>query len=184
MNSNKDISTDKSLHELKTSIAEASFSFFSCSDLASRVFQLSGRRFNPYYRENAYFKNGTFDEFNLLAKLKNKKDEDLSISRYDKQTESAYLNTLTATDEYCISDDNIFEKQLLHEITVKIDFSASVKELMRRLAIYTGLLLSTLFRVLRNTRIHSLSIFFGLCCSRSGYIFEAITGTSSHPIPA
>ena len=61
--------------------------------------------------------------------------------------------------------------------------SGSVKELMRRLALYTGQVLSTLFRVLRNTRIHSLSIFFGLCCSRSGYIFEAITGASSHPVP-
>jgi hypothetical protein len=62
--------------------------------------------------------------------------------------------------------------------------SGSIKQLIRQLAIYTGQILSTLLRVLRNTRIHSLSIFFGLCCSRSGYIFEAITGTSSHPNPA
>lgn len=184
MNSNEDITTDNSLHEAKTSYLEACFSFFASSDLASRVFQLSGCRFNRNYRANSYFKNGTLDEFNILSKLKNKKDQNLATSKYEKQNESTYLNTLTLTDEYRIFDDNILEKHLSDEITVKIEFSASVKELVRRLALYTGQVLSTLFRVLRNTRIHSLSIFFGLCCSRSGYIFEAIAGTSSHPVPA
>jgi len=184
LNSNKNISPENSLHEAKASYKEICFSLFGAYDLANKVFQLSERRFNPYHREKPYFKNGTFDEFNFLTKLKNKKDQNLAISRYDKQTESGYFNTITSTDEYRISDDNIFEKQLLKEITVKIEFSASVKELMRRLALYTGQILSTLYRILRNARIHTLSIFFGLCCSSSGYIFNAITGTCSHPIPA
>jgi hypothetical protein len=94
----------------------------------------------------------------------------------------------------CINEGNldVFENEGLKEyytpapryVKIKILLSGSVKELMRRLAIYTGQIQSTLFRVLRNTRIHSLSIFFGLCCSRSGYIFEAISGTSSYPVPA
>ena len=81
-------------------------------------------------------------------------------------------------------DDLTTIKKQPHFLFFQYFLSGSVIALLRRLAFYTGQKLSTLFRVLRNTRIHSFSIFFGLCCSSSSYIFEAITGTSSHPIPA
>jgi hypothetical protein len=139
---------------------------------------------NYHFRFNPYFKKGTYDEFNALAKLKKNKIENLSISKYDKKVDLSYHHLLTNSADSYFPENSIVEKTKLDEDSINIKFSGSVKELLSRLAHYTGQILSTLFRVLRNTRIHSLSIFFGLCCSRSGYIFEAITGTSSYPVPA
>ena len=87
----------------------------------------------------------------------------------------AYVDNLNlGYCEYKIAHNNVNIEKLL---------SASTRELMRRLIIYTTRLTSVKLTALRNTCIHSLSIFFGLCCSSSGYIFDAITGNSSHPCP-
>ena len=183
MHINKNITTDNASYEAKASSRELCFSFISCDELASKVFQFSSDRFNPYYIVKHFFKKGKFDEFNLLSKLKNTKDQNTAISRLDKAVELAYLKFLDNTDESQNFRESTVDTVLIPKIKIDILFSGSIKELLRRMAQYTGLVQSTLFNVLRNTRIHSLSIFFGLCCSSSGYIFEAITGTSSHPVP-
>jgi len=84
-------------------------------------------------------------------------------------------------DENCVAIDSYVDRTRV--LIIKELLSASTLELMRRLAIYVGKLIAVKLLVLRNTRIHSLSIFFGLCCSSSVYIYNAITGTSSYPIP-
>ncbi len=129
------------------------------------------------------FKKEQLDEISITSKLKNKSNEKLSVSSYDTTTDKTSPLLETTFDDY---DYEYSEIEQLFQPQLKIEalFSGSTKQLLRRLAFYTGQKLSTLFRVLRNTRIHSFSIFFGLCCSSSSYIFEAITGTSSHPIPA
>jgi hypothetical protein len=69
-------------------------------------------------------------------------------------------------------------------IKVENLFSHSVCILIRRLLVYLSGIIDLLIRQSNTLLYRELSIFFGLCCSSSGYIFNAITGTSSHPIPA
>lgn len=80
---------------------------------------------------------------------------------------------------------NLFfnEKKRTLNVSITKFLNASTCELIRRLAKYVGLLAKTKYLVLRNTIIHLLSLFFGLCCSSPGLIFNAITGTSSYPFP-
>jgi len=171
------------LHEAKASYGKICFSLFINDDFLSRVITNIDSKYNRHFRFNPYFKKGTYDEFNSFAKLKKNKIENLAISKYDKKEDLSYQHLLNDNTDY-YPENSIVEKTQLVENSVSIHYSGSVKQLLHQLAIYSGRMLSTLFRVLRNTRIHSLSIFFGLCCSCSGYIFEAITGTSSHPVPA
>lgn len=128
--------------------------------------------------------NEKFSDYNFLLKLLVPYNKELRTSKYEKEKDRPYVQhqvEFEFAECYSIKEE---KDNLTRTIDLKSFLSGSTKQLMRRLAIYTGQIQSTLFRVLRNTRIHSLSIFFGLCCSRSGYIFEAITGTSSHPVPA
>lgn len=132
---------------------------------------------------NEFNFNALYTDYNFLLKiLKTNKDE-VRISKYEKEKEQyfgKYKTNITSAESSQTENTIATQAQ-------KLDFSkflsGSTKQLIRLLAIYIGRIQSNLFKVLRNTRIHTLSIFFGLCCSRSGYIFEAITGTSSHPIP-
>lgn len=127
--------------------------------------------------------NNLFKEYNFLFKYFIADDVKLRISKHETKKENIFGLQ---------SDDFVFKTTEAKQSTVAFKSNlhfesftnSSTQELIRRMALYTGQIQSTLFRVLRNTRIHSLSIFFGLCCSRSGYIFEAITGTSSHPVPS
>ena len=106
-------------------------------------------------------------------------EEISSVKKQDEDTvNEAYLDLIYSL-EICV-----FQLPNARYVKIYIQLSGSVKELIRRLSLYTEQIQSILFRVLRNARIHSLSIFFGLCCSRSGYIFSAITGSSSHPAPS
>lgn len=137
----------------------------------------------PVSTVNEFNFNELYTDYNFLLKiLKTNKDE-IRISKYEKEKDQyfgKYKTNIKRTES--LQTENLIAKQ-----TQKLDFSKFLsgytKQLIRLLAIYIGRIQSNLFKVLRNTRIHSLSIFFGLCCSRSGYIFEAITGASSHPVP-
>jgi hypothetical protein len=77
-------------------------------------------------------------------------------------------------------------QQELGERNIKVEnlFGHSVCQLIRLLLAYLSSIIALLFRQSNTLLYRELSIFFGLCCSSSGYIFNAITGTSSHPIPA
>lgn len=63
-------------------------------------------------------------------------------------------------------------------------FSASTRELMRRLAKYTDQKVSTQFLRLRKSFFRSITLLFGLCCSSSTYIFNAIFGVHATRIPS
>jgi len=60
----------------------------------------------------------------------------------------------------------------------------AIKELLRRLSLYLSNNTATQLLHTQNSIYSGISLFFGLCCSRPSYIFSAITGTSSHPVPA
>ena len=60
----------------------------------------------------------------------------------------------------------------------------AIKELLRRLSLYLSNNTATQLLRTQNSIYSGISLFFGLCCSRPSYIFSAITGTSSHPVPA
>ena len=156
------------------------FDFFKDTSLAERVWANVILLKTYPSRRKPIFTKEQLEEISITSKLKNKTDENLSVSAYDATTDTT-SKLLETTDDYY---DDFYEEEEYAQVKIDALYTASTKELIRRLALYTGQVQATLFRVLRNTRIHSLSIFFGLCCSRSGYIFEAITGSSSHPIPA
>ncbi len=128
--------------------------------------------------------NEKFNDYNFLLKLLVPYNKELRTSKYEKETDRTYVQhqfEFELAKCYSIKEE---KDKLTRTIDLKSFLSGSTKQLLSRLALYIGQKLSTLLRVLRNTRIHSFSIFFGLCCSSSSYIFEAITGTSSHPNPA
>jgi len=87
------------------------------------------------------------------------------------------------------ADIFIFESSMSEWITVEqtvsIDqlFSPSTRELMRRLAKYKNQKVSTQFLRLRKSKSISLTLLFGLCCSRPTYIFNAIFGVHATRIP-
>lgn len=144
--------------------------------LEGNTLSISGR--------NEFHFNEKYSDYNFLLKILVSNNKELRISKYEKEDDRPYLQhqvTFENADCYSIKEE---KDKLTRLLDFKSFLSGSIKQLNRQLAIYTGQLESTLFRVLRNTRIHSLSIFFGLCCSSSGYIFNAISGASSHPIPA
>lgn len=124
-----------------------------------------------------------YSDYNFLLKLIKPDKEEIRISKYEKKKDRLY-------NKYQIkfkSTVSFHKNEALTTQTQKLEFrtflTGSIKQLMRQMLVCMGHIQSNLFSVLRNTRIHTLSIFFGLCCSRSGYIFEALAGTSSHPIP-
>lgn len=122
-----------------------------------------------------------YSDYNFLLKLIKPEKEEIRISKYEKKKDRLF-------SKYQIKFKSTVSFHKNEELsTQKLDFrtflTGSIKQLMRQMLVCIGQIQSNLFSVLRNTRIHSLSIFFGLCCSRSGYIFEALAGTSSHPIP-
>ena len=87
------------------------------------------------------------------------------------------------------ADIFIFESSMSEwksvEQTVRIDqlFSPSTRELMRRLAKYKNQKVSTQFLRLRKSNSITLTLLFGLCCSRPTYIFNAIFGVHATRIP-
>jgi len=125
-----------------------------------------------------------YDELNILLKLRGYNNKDLSISKYETENTHAYKQFILSSAELIDETERKPQSKLYKNLNNKYLYSGSTKQLLHNLAIFTGHEMSTLFRVLRNTLIHSLSIFFGLCCSCSGYIFDAITGTCSHPVPS
>jgi len=136
------------------------------------------------YDKSKFNFNEKYSDYNFLLKILIPYNKELRTSKYEKEKDrpyAQYLVKFTNADNYLVKEE---KDTLTRLLDFKSFLSGSIKQLNRQLAIYTGQLQSTLFRVLRNTRIHSLSIFFGLCCSSSGYIFNAISGASSHPIPA
>lgn len=60
----------------------------------------------------------------------------------------------------------------------------AIKELLRRLSLYLSNNTASQLLRTQNSIYSEISLFFGLCCSRPSYIFSAISGTSSHPVPA
>ena len=80
------------------------------------------------------------------------------------------------------ADIFIFESSMSEwksvEQTVRVDqlFSPSTRELMRRLAKYKNQKVSTQFLRLRKSNSITLTLLFGLCCSRPTDIFNAIFG--------
>lgn len=125
-----------------------------------------------------------YDELNILLKLRGYNNKDLSISKYETENTPAYKQFILSSAELIDETERKPQSKPYKNLNNKYLYSGSTKQLLHNLAIFTGHEMSTLFRVLRNTLIHSLSIFFGLCCSCSGYIFDAITGTCSHPVPS
>jgi hypothetical protein len=125
-----------------------------------------------------------YSDYNFLLKLLVPYNKELRTSKYEKENDRPYTQHQVKFEKAEIFSYKEEKDNLTQLLDFKSFYSGSIKQIQHQLAIYTGLLQSTLFRVLRNTRIHSLSIFFGLCCSSSGYIFNAITGTSSHPVLA
>lgn len=127
--------------------------------------------------------NKLFKEYNFLFKYFIADDAKLRISKHETKKENLFG---LQYDDFVFTSSDDEPSAVAFKLNLQFDSftNNSTQELIRRLALYTGQVQATLLRVLRNARIHSLSIFFGLCCSRSGYIFEAITGSSSHPIPA
>ena len=125
-----------------------------------------------------------YDELNIFLKLRGYNNKDLSISKYETENTPAYKQFILSSAELIDETERKPQSKPYKNLNNKYLYSGSTKQLLHNLAIFTGHELSTLFRVLRNTLIHSLSIFFGLCCSCSGYIFDAITGTSTHPVPS
>ncbi len=125
-----------------------------------------------------------YDELNILLKLRGYNNKDLSISKYETENTPAYKQFILSSAELIDETERKPQSKPYKNLNNKYLYSGSTKQLLHNLAIFTGHELSTLFRVLRNTLIHSLSIFFGLCCSCSGYIFDAISGTSTHPVPS
>lgn len=125
-----------------------------------------------------------YDELNILLKLRGYNNKDLSISKYETENTPAYKQFILSSAELIDETERKPQSKPYKNLNNKYLYSGSTKQLLHNLAIFTGHEMSTLFRVLRNTLIHSLSIFFGLCCSCSGYIFDAITGTSTHPVPS
>ncbi len=125
-----------------------------------------------------------YDELNILLKLRVYNNKDLSISKYETENTPAYKQFILSSAELIDETERKPQSKPYKNLNNKYLYSGSTKQLLHNLAIFTGHEMSTLFRVLRNTLIHSLSIFFGLCCSCSGYIFDAITGTCSHPVPS
>ncbi len=160
---------------------ESKFIFFRDKSLADRIWESRIPLRTSRTKKKTIFKKEQLEELIIKSKLNNKSDEKLSVVGFNATIDiiSKLLDTT-----YCYYDEDLYEQEEYAQVKIDALYTKSTKELLRRLALYTGQMLSTLFRVLRNTRIHSLSIFFGLCCSCSGYIFEAITGTSSHPVPA
>ena len=125
-----------------------------------------------------------YDELNILLKLRGYNNKDLSISKYETENTPAYKQFILSSAELIDETERKPQSKPYKNLNNKYLYSGSTKQLLHNLAIFTGHEMSTLFRVLRNTLIHSLSIFFGLCCSCSGYIFDAISGTSTHPVPS
>ena len=125
-----------------------------------------------------------YDELNIFLKLRGYNNKDLSISKYETENTPAYKQFILSSAELIDETERKPQSKPYKNLNNKYLYSGSTKQLLHNLAIFTGHEMSTLFRVLRNTLIHSLSIFFGLCCSCSGYIFDAITGTSTHPVPS
>ena len=125
-----------------------------------------------------------YDELNILLKLRGYNNKDLSISKYETENTPAYKQFILSSTELIHESEYNSKSDRTQKFSFSFFYSGSTRQLLRNLAVYTGHELSTLFRVLRNTLIHSLSIFFGLCCSCSGYIFDAISGTSTHPVPS
>ena len=125
-----------------------------------------------------------YDELNILLKLRGYNNKDLSISKYETENTPAYKQFILSSAELLDETERKPQSKPYKNLNNKYLYSGSTKQLLHNLAIFTGHEMSTLFRVLRNTLIHSLSIFFGLCCSCSGYIFDAISGTSTHPVPS
>lgn len=82
--------------------------------------------------------------------------------------------------EYYVLQDIIYRWNL----EVEKQFSNSTRELLRRLSSYLSKAIATFLNRTNSQLYLELSIFFGLCCSSSCFIFNAITGTSSYPIPA
>lgn len=73
---------------------------------------------------------------------------------------------------------------VLRAVRIEKLFSASTRELMRRLAKYTDQKVSTQFLRLRNSLSRSITLLFGLCCSSPTYIFNAIFGVHATRIPS
>ena len=143
---------------------------------------LSLRPFNPdheYISKNKV----NYDELNILLRLR-RNNRNLSISKYETENTPAYKQFILSSTELIDESEYNSKSDRTQKFSFSFFYSGSTRQLLRNLAVYTGHELSTLFRVLRNTLIHSLSIFFGLCCSCSGYIFDAISGTSTHPVPS
>ena len=69
-------------------------------------------------------------------------------------------------------------------LLVKALRKGSLKELLRRMAMYMQQIVSTQFALSRKTKFESLTLFFGLCCSSPTYIFNAIFGNSYYPVPS
>ena len=165
-------SMQKSKAELKADLQDKCFQYFA--DLDSTRFKNSKR----YTKKRSKCIRVINDIYSLY-------DINFHSSIYD-EVKPLYIQN-TASDIFDITDFWFVDNSAnLKFPLIKLEslFTGSVKQLQYQLAICNGLIQSTIFRVLRNARIHTLSIFFGLCCSSSGYIFNAISGVSSHPIPA
>ena len=128
-------------------------------------------------------KSLNYNELNLLFKLITGRSRNLTQSQYEILNTSDNLQFLSSILEQADLVEDV-KSNKPKKFNYRFLYSGSTKQLLHNLAIFTGHEMSTLFRVLRNTLIHSLSIFFGLCCSCSGYIFDAISGTSTHPVPS
>ncbi len=61
---------------------------------------------------------------------------------------------------------------------------ASIKAILRDLALYLSKFVNNQYAHLNKAFKHFFSIFFGLCCSSPGYIYDAFSTTSSHPCPS
>ncbi len=144
-------------------------------------------KYNPKSKD--YVFGTTRKELNWMEKLtydvsrehvlKSEGIENYGVIAFNLLVEKFPVNDFAFDVEYESTKERLTVlTQTLYEL-----INASTRELMRRLTIYASQLTTVKLSVLRNTRIHSLSIFFGLCCSSSGYIFDAITGASSYPCP-
>lgn len=133
--------------------------------------------------------NGLYNDSNFLQRILKSNNREFRVSKYEKKKDNFYTkykSNFRSPDRFPIVESTVMP--IVKPIQkLRLDFSpyltGSINQLIRQMAICIKHIQSNLFSVLRNTRIHTLSIFFGLCCSRSGYIFEALAGTSSHPIP-
>lgn len=145
---------------------------------------LAGRQPMPAIFRKHYKQKLNSNEFNSLLRLVFESPDDLTLSQYETVNSPGYDQFLESIIELATWLDTDVKSEKPQKNNYSFFYSGSTRQLLHNLAVYIGHELSTLFRVLRNTLIHSLSIFFGLCCSCSGYIFDAISGTSTHPVPS